>query len=161
MDNIHAGGIFSYLDVESGKFYNGKMFDGVSIFDCKVHPDTGIPVEGTIPGWQSIKEKLIEISDFIPQLSLMGFDIAVVEDGFKIIEINSLPGMRVHQMFMPINKNELMKSFFEGMLIAKKNQRNKGHRNIKRNFKDKFVQPGKVLDMLTRKIKLSSREKSL
>ena len=56
---------------------------------CPNHPDTNEPVEGMIPNWELIKQKIIEISKYIGQLEYLGFDVVCTPEGFTILEINS------------------------------------------------------------------------
>ena len=44
-----------------------------------------------------IKHKVIEISNSLPFLKYVGWDIAITEDGFKIIEANSLTSLGILQ----------------------------------------------------------------
>ena len=43
------------------------------------------------------KDKVIEISNSFPFLRYVGWDVAITEDGFKIIEANSLTSLGVLQ----------------------------------------------------------------
>ena len=72
------------------------------ITSCKYHPNTGIKIEGVIPHWQDICNKVIEISSYIFPIEYMGFDIVVTDQSFKILEINT------HQICIDI-QNTMMK----------------------------------------------------
>lgn len=50
-----------------------------------------------IPGFTAVKNKLLEISDSFPFLKYVGWDVAITEDGFKIIEANSLTSLGILQ----------------------------------------------------------------
>ena len=89
VDNTAQGGMFCKVDVESGRFYDGEKIYNHIISPALNHPDTGEPIEGILPNWSLVKEKLIEIANYMPQLEWMGVDIAITEKGFNIIEINS------------------------------------------------------------------------
>ena len=55
----------------------------------------------------------------IQQEIFIGYDVIITEDGFKIIEINSQPGL-IFQYFCPIYKNELLKKKFIELIAEKK-----------------------------------------
>ena len=109
-------GIISKIDIINGQFSDSKRRGEDGLFrDCRVHPDTGREITGTVPHWNLIKEKVEEISNYLPQLRFMGFDIAVTEGGFKILEINSLPGLTL-QHFFPLLKDERTGNFFKSRI---------------------------------------------
>ena len=41
-----------------------------------------------IPHWNLVCEKVVEISQLFPELEYLGFDVAVTEEGFQVMEIN-------------------------------------------------------------------------
>lgn len=89
VDNVSRGGMFCKIDVDSGKFYGGEKLSNHIISPSPVHPDTGKLVEGIIPNWDLVKTKLTELANYLPQLEWLGIDVAITENGFNIIEINS------------------------------------------------------------------------
>ena len=94
VDNVSAGGIYCLIDVHSGYFCGGfGVTEDHKRVSYEVHPDTHEKLEGFIPNWNIIADGILKICRYVPQLEYMGFDIAVTGDGFKIIEINSYPGM--------------------------------------------------------------------
>lgn len=94
VDNISSGGVNCQIDTETGFFCGGFGVSEKKEFVAHiVHPDTGVKLEGTIPNWQMVKEGILRICKYISMIEFMGFDVAVTSDGFKIIEINSAPGL--------------------------------------------------------------------
>lgn len=89
VDNVSRGGMVCKIDVETGRFYDGQTLHDHVYEHVERHPDTNEPLEGILPNWELVKNTLLEITQYCPQLKWMGFDIAITEDGFKIIEINS------------------------------------------------------------------------
>ena len=63
------------------------------------HPDTKEKIDGILPNWELVKQKITEIEKYIPGLRWAGYDIAVTQDGFKIIEINSHQGLHRAHLF--------------------------------------------------------------
>ena len=94
VDNVAAGGIVAAVDIESGRYGDAKILDGIdqgNLIDCPVHPDTGVQIEGVLPNWEYAKEKILQIAAAIPQLEYFGFDLAITQDGIKLPEINRFP----------------------------------------------------------------------
>jgi hypothetical protein len=122
IDNANAGGVTCEIDLNDGRFFNGIMFKDKIIYECRYHPDTKELVEGTVPRWTQLKEKIIEISQYIPEIIYMGYDVVVTDDGFKIIEINSHQGISNLQLYSPYLKNEITSRFFKELLEQKKQE---------------------------------------
>ena len=89
VDNVSSGGMVCKIDVETGRFYDGQTLRNHVYENVEYHPDTHERLEGILPNWELVRQKLLEIMRYCPQLKWLGFDIAITEDGFKIIEINS------------------------------------------------------------------------
>lgn len=92
VDNMGAGGMFVQVDMETGRFYNGKIITENSILPCSNHPDTGELIEGYLPNWDIVKQGIMDLCHEMPQLEYLGFDVAITEDGMKLPEINRAPG---------------------------------------------------------------------
>ncbi len=91
VDNLGAGGMMAHLDKETGHYGNAKAIVNQHILDCPNHPDTGTLIEGVLPNWDKVKKQVKEIMIRMPELEYIGFDVAITEDGFKIIEMNTYP----------------------------------------------------------------------
>lgn len=87
-DNVGRGGICVMVDVETGEMYQPETIANHIFTPCPVHPDTGVPVAGTIPNWELVKSELIRLCQSMPENEYLGFDIAITDDAFEIIEIN-------------------------------------------------------------------------
>ncbi len=114
VDNTAAGGVFAHLDLDTGRFSSCIRSLRYEYVSCPIHPDTGLIMEGSVPHLDLIKQKIHAICAHIPQLKYMGFDIIVTGDGFKIIEINSLPGIAA-QYYKPMFQVEGCRDFFNGL----------------------------------------------
>ena len=89
--NTEAGGIIVELDKNTGEIILPEFKAGNSYSLCNIHPDTGVPISGTIPYWEETICIVKEIASGMPQLQYFGFDIAITENGPKIIEVNVFP----------------------------------------------------------------------
>ena len=99
-DNVGYGGICAMIDIETGMLYDPETLRDHVYYPCPQHPDTGTEIAGiVVPHWPLICEKVGEICQLIPELEYLGFDVAVMEDGFQIMEIN------VHQDLHKVAKH--------------------------------------------------------
>ncbi len=104
--NMSAGGIGVGFDYETGKCrdfglrYRRFCPDG-NIF-CYEHPDTHVAWKDlTLPNWPKVKEMVERICQQIASLDYLGLDVIITEDGMKICEINSHPGIDEDQILCP------------------------------------------------------------
>jgi hypothetical protein len=99
VDNIHAGGIAASVDVATGRL--GKATDlGVSMGSAwhDRHPETGAPIEGRIlPLWAEVIALARRAHERIGDRVVIGWDIAILEDGPCIVEGNGKPDVDLMQ----------------------------------------------------------------
>ena len=108
VDNINSGGLFSLVNIETGKLGNAK-----SLFDINdinkvysTHPDTGAPIKDVcIPKWNDIKDNLKKVHKCFPYYQFFAWDATLDEEGrLWILEINRGSDLEI-QEFCPL-KNE-------------------------------------------------------
>ena len=91
VDNINAGGMYSPVDLESGKISLPACDKENIVYET--HPITGCKIQGhQIPYWQESLEMCREAGMKIPEIGYVGWDVAITEDGPLLIEANSIPG---------------------------------------------------------------------
>lgn len=88
-DNVAFGGVFCKIDIASGRYGNAEQSKNHVLVSCPRHPDTEAAIEGIIPHWELIKEKLVTMSKYMGQLEYLGFDVVCTPESFVILEINS------------------------------------------------------------------------
>lgn len=122
VDNLAAGGMVADINPETGEFGHGETLVKGRIRPQVHHPDTGLLVQGVIPGWRGIVDTVIDLADQIPELEYLGFDVAVTSSGMKVIEINRSPDYP--------RTNLIPKQFNDYLLgrVAAKTQRTRGGR---------------------------------
>ena len=91
VDNVGAGGMTAHIDPETGRFHDAKIVVKNHLEDIRIHPDTGAVIDGYLPHWDQVREKVLEVARSIPQMEWFGFDLAVTRDGIKFPEINRFP----------------------------------------------------------------------
>lgn len=99
VDNISAGGFFVPIDIDTGRFkkYGMQLLEyGGNIY--VEHPDTKFSFEGfEIPYFDEVKKMIKEVVKLIPN-KLVGWDIAISQDGPVIIEGNHNYSPRMSEM---------------------------------------------------------------
>ncbi len=88
-DNLDTGGIVARVDVKSGQFGGTEILKNHSYTPCRVHPDSGAPLSGVLPHWETICCKVKEIAAYLYPMEYLGFDIVITQDGFRILEVNT------------------------------------------------------------------------
>lgn len=116
VDNCNAGGLTAFINMETGKL--GKAvspyFSGNSLSWHENHPDTGSRIEGVIiPHWDKIKSQIIMAAQNLSYLKYIGWDIAVTNEGFIVIEGNDGPDLKLHQVHKPLLIDKDVRSFYK------------------------------------------------
>ena len=114
VDNAHAGGIEAIIEEETGEILFAAAFDAKGRAErITNHPDSGASFDIRLPHWDMIIEKCSEICRSIPELRYWGFDVAITEDSFKILEINSLSGLTASQLKEPLMRDPKTREIYE------------------------------------------------
>lgn len=104
VDNVAQGGMVVKIDVDTGRFHSAETLINHVYYAKERHPDTNEKMEGFIPNWDIVLKGIEDICNYCPQLKWLGFDIAVTQDGFSIIEINSHAGLhKAHEYPEEVN----------------------------------------------------------
>ncbi|MBI2255919.1 MAG: hypothetical protein HYU58_14950 [Proteobacteria bacterium] len=99
VDNFHAGGIASAVDIATGHL--GPATDlGLSSTSgwFTTHPITGAAIEGRIlPLWPEARALVERAHPHFSDFAVIGWDVAILEDGPCIIEANGAPDLDIIQ----------------------------------------------------------------
>lgn len=108
VDNLHAGGIGALVDISSGTLSKASnLGSDARLGWFSVHPDTAAPIEGrVIPFWEEVKMAAVAAHRHFNDRIVVGWDIAILEDGPIFIEGNGNPDLDILQRFMPIGFRE-------------------------------------------------------
>lgn len=91
VDNINAGGMYSPVDMATGKIAFPACDKQMNVYER--HPRTGCVIPGfQIPHWEAAMAMCREAAQKLPELGYVGWDIAITEDGPLCIEANNMPG---------------------------------------------------------------------
>jgi len=88
VDNADSGGIYAPLDVENGRLSErGRNVRGELFVE---HPGSKVVFKGfQIPRWPEIRDFAICCARKVPQMGLVGWDVALSADGPVLIEANN------------------------------------------------------------------------
>lgn len=108
VDNLHAGGIGALVDLETGALSSSSnLGSDATLGWFSVHPDSGAPIEGRrLPFWEQVKAHAVAAHSHFMDRVVIGWDIAIVEEGPILIEGNGNPDLDILQRFMRIGLRE-------------------------------------------------------
>lgn len=114
-DNVGYGGICAMIDIETGKLYNPEKLVDHKYIPCLEHPDTKVRIDSlTVPHWKEVCEGVKRISRLMPELEYLGFDVAITEESFEIVEIN------IHQDLHKVaDHSDKYRQFYKDKIIYK------------------------------------------
>jgi hypothetical protein len=102
VDNIHAGGLACAVSLADGRL--GRASDlgmDARLGWVSEHPTTGARIEETrLPCWEAVGPLAVAAHALFSDRLVIGWDIAIAEDGPIIIEGNRGPDMDLMQRFM-------------------------------------------------------------
>ena len=95
IDNVSAGGLFAVIDVDSGVIVTpGIRRVGSKLTEFDVHPDSGVPIKGTaVPRWEEARKLAETLALLVPEQPYVGWDLALTEDGWVVVEGNHKPSL--------------------------------------------------------------------
>jgi hypothetical protein len=99
VDNIHAGGIAAPIDLATGRM--GPASDlglGPKFAWYDSHPLTHAPIAGRVlPHWQEAMALAVRAHDAFSEWAVIGWDVALLDDGAWLIEGNKGPDVDLMQ----------------------------------------------------------------
>ena len=108
LDNFHQGGMGVLVDIKTGKLV-GKAFNKDLEYFTK-HPYSNIKFDGfQIPNWDKVKKLVLEAALVNPHIHVVGWDVAVTEDGATFIEGNRRPGFDLVQVLSKRGRIDIMR----------------------------------------------------
>ena len=102
VDNFHAGGVACAVSLESGELgIASDLGANARLGWCADHPTTGARIVGKrLPYWNEVKELGRRAHRGFADRVLIGWDIAITQEGPVIVEGNRGPDLDIMQRFM-------------------------------------------------------------
>lgn len=108
-DNFHQGGMGCSLDIETGKLIGKAVDKDLNCFE--VHPVSKVKFDGfQIPNWDKAKEMVLEAALVNDKIHVVGWDVAITEDGATFIEGNRRPGFDLVQVLSQRGRKDIMRT---------------------------------------------------
>ncbi len=97
VDNMTGGGMIAPIDPKNGTIKFPAANKKGDVFTK--HPLTNEHIPGlAIPYWQEVQNLVYEVPHKVPQLQLIGWDIAITNHGPQLIEGNQYPAHQSYQL---------------------------------------------------------------
>lgn len=92
-DNFwREGNVVAHVDVGTGEVLRCQLGSGTTGREIETHPDTGARLVGVrLPHWEAVRRCTVEAATLFHTLGIIGWDVAVTEEGPRIIEGNTNP----------------------------------------------------------------------
>jgi len=114
VDNFSKGGLCCAVDLEKGVLSKGVSMprnDGLTW--RTVHPESGSALENlVIPFWDMVKTKILQMASDLFFIPYIGWDIAITEDGFRVIEGNNFTDVNLLQVHAPLLLDPRVRAFY-------------------------------------------------
>jgi hypothetical protein len=118
-DNFwRSGNLLATLDLESGRVIRAVRGTGLTLEEVTHHPDTGSPLVGfEVPNWSQVVGTAKEAASTLPEVPLIGWDMAAVDGGALIVEPNFTPDFFMTQL---ADRRGMLDAPFTAFLEARK-----------------------------------------
>lgn len=118
VDNFNHGGMYSVVN-EKGVIYKPAIDKKGNIYEY--HPVTNTKIEGfEIPHFEAAMKMVKEAAKVIPEVGLVGWDIAITHKGPVMVEGNQLPGYDIYQSKIHLNDDGTgVKPLFDKVIYGK------------------------------------------
>ena len=98
-DNFwREGNLLADVDIETGSLRRVRTGGGFRFEEVETHPETGAQLLGwTLPDWAEAVETVLDAHSLVPMVGIIGWDLALAEEGPTIIEANTFPNHTLYQ----------------------------------------------------------------
>lgn len=93
------GSMLAHIDLETGVVQACRQGSGLDTAEIAEHPKSGAPVVGVqMPDWQAAIDLARDAHAIFPEFGVCGWDIAMTDEGPKIVECNDNPSHSLYQL---------------------------------------------------------------
>lgn len=108
VDNFHQGGMGCKIDLDKGILVGDAYDKDLNHF--KVHPKSKVKFDGfKIPYWEEAKKLVLDASKVNNNIHMVGWDVAITDDGPTLIEGNRRPGFDLIQVLSKRGRKDIMR----------------------------------------------------
>lgn len=107
VDNGSKGALVAKIDMETGVLSEARSLHSKESYDK--HPNSNSQIKGvTIPNWDIVKKTMLNVSNKMPYLHFIAWDILIMPKGeLCVIEANTSSGVNIIQLWGGQRKSEL------------------------------------------------------
>jgi hypothetical protein len=104
VDNWTSGGLSADVDCNLGILGRcARNPQGRDLIWLSNHPDTNVAISGrVIPNWATVRARILAMAEFYKFCPYIGWDVAVTDKSFWIIEANDSPDVHILQIHTPL-----------------------------------------------------------
>jgi len=108
VDNFHQGGMAGLVNIETGILTSDAVDKNLNRY--KYHPLSKKAFKGyKIPYFEEAKHLVLEASKVVPEIKVVGWDVAITPDGPVIIEGNRRAGFDIVQVVSGIGRKDIIR----------------------------------------------------
>jgi hypothetical protein len=137
-DNFwRSGNMLARLDLADGRVLRAVRGTGTKTEELTHHPDTGAGLVGfAIPHWKEIVDLALEGAKVLPEVALIGWDIAPAEGGAVLVELNHNPDFKLVQIS---DARGVLDATMEAFLADRRAEAKAWRRDVRQGMKKKEV----------------------
>jgi hypothetical protein len=101
-DNFwQSGSMLAALELDTGRVLSCRRGTGPDTEEITTHPVSGVEIaDMVLPHWDSVKTLAASAHGLFPEFGVCGFDIAICEEGPRVVECNDNPFHTLYQLAM-------------------------------------------------------------
>jgi hypothetical protein len=114
VDAIDSGSVIAPIDLASGRLGLGFRVTDHVVEPCPRHPDSGAEISGTeMPHWPEAVDLVLRAHRAAGAIVFVGWDVAMLDGGPRLVEGNRYPGAKVSQIAsgIPLGDTPLVECF--------------------------------------------------
>lgn len=97
VDNFNSGGMVVPINIDTGIIEYPALDKAGNLYT--EHPTSNVTIKGfKIPMWEEAKALAKEVTQVIPEVGLVGWDISISDKGPLLVEGNEYPGHDIYQL---------------------------------------------------------------
>ena len=108
VDNFHQGGMGCKIDLEKGILIGDAIDKDLNHYE--VHPKSKVKFDGfVLPNWEKAKKLVLDASLVNNNIHMVGWDVALTDEGASLIEGNRRPGFDLIQVLSKRGRKDIMR----------------------------------------------------
>lgn len=108
VDNFHQGGMGCKIDLEKGILIGDAINKDLNHYE--VHPKSKVKFDGfVLPNWEKAKKLVLDASLVNNNIHMVGWDVALTDEGATLIEGNRRPGFDLIQVLSKRGRKDIMR----------------------------------------------------